>query len=116
MNWGWLKTVARVGLNVAGTMNPVVGAVLNAANVVEAQPSTKKGAQKEDAAVALVPSILALTGLDTRLDAPGVQDAVRKVLQTYVAVQDAKSAVELAVTQFEAARAALEAVVEDAKS
>ena len=118
MKWGWLKTVGRValGLGQSGILGPrVTAGTVMAAEVVEAI-SSARGKDKEDEAVRLVPTIVAGLNIGDRINAPMVQDAMRKVMQTYVAVQNTKVAAEEAVVAFEAARQALEALIEDAKS
>lgn len=106
MNFGWLKTVGRVALAV-GASGVIPGAspiVIAAANVVEAI-SAGKGKTKEDQAMALIPAVassLNMAGLP--LGVPAVAEASRKVMQAYVASQNA-------LTAFEEAKAALEAVV-----
>lgn len=118
MGWGWLKKAGQVGLGVASVTagaHPVVRAVLAAVNAIE-MISSAKGKDKENAAVNAVPSLLASMNLGTRLDAPGVQDAIRKTMQAYVAAQNVDEAARQAWASFEEAKAALEAVIADVKN
>ena len=121
MKWGWLKKVVGIAGSAAGAAafgqagHPLVRAVLAASTAIE-MVSAEKGKAKEDAAIAAVPRLLGGLGIPPdRVNAPHVQDAMRKVMQTWVAVQNAQEAVESALHEFEAAKSALTLVVQDAK-
>ena len=106
MKWGFLKALGKLG----GSISPVMAAVMGAVNVIEAVRSDIKGKSKEDAAMALLPSMvlgLDMAGVDMNM--PLLQEATRKVMATYVAAENAKAA-------FEEAKDALEALVADTKA